>query len=171
MKAPTKPSTVFFGLSLMRGVRPNALPGISLPSPRTDLAELTADICHDIVADDQRSRHEEPDEALEDVVDDEVARNDDEQQADVDPAEQGELLAEVLLLEVANETNETDDVEHEADETVVAGERDEVRVDKDDVLEVVDDGFAVEEVVADDEEVPVQRLAPSVTFCSLLGAG
>jgi hypothetical protein len=26
MNAPTKPSTVFFGLSLISGVRPNALP-------------------------------------------------------------------------------------------------------------------------------------------------
>jgi hypothetical protein len=38
---------------------------------------------------------------------------------------------------------------------VVSGKRDEDGIDKDDVLEVVDDGFAVEEVVCHDEEVPV----------------
>lgn len=41
---------------------------------------------------------------------------------------------------------------------MVPGERDEDGIDKDDVLEVVDDGFAVEEVVCHNEEVPVERL-------------
>ena len=48
----------------------------------------------------------------------------------------------------------TDDIKHEADEAVVACERNEDRLDEDDVLEVVDDRFAVQEVVGYDEEVP-----------------
>jgi bifunctional DNA-binding transcriptional regulator/antitoxin component of YhaV-PrlF toxin-antitoxin module len=38
---------------------------------------------------------------------------------------------------------------------MMSGKRDKVGINKDDVLEVVDDGFAVEEVVCHDEEVPV----------------
>lgn len=63
----------------------------------------------------------------------------------------------------------TKNVEHEADEAVVLGKRNEERVDKDNVLKVVDDGLAVEEVVCDDEEVPVERLAPRVALVA--GAG
>jgi hypothetical protein len=48
----------------------------------------------------------------------------------------------------------TNDVEHEADEAVVAGKDGKVGVDEDDVLEVVDDRLAVEEIVGDDKEVP-----------------
>jgi hypothetical protein len=40
---------------------------------------------------------------------------------------------------------------------MVPCERDEVGVDEYDVLEVVDDGFAVQEVVCDDEEVPSRQ--------------
>jgi hypothetical protein len=43
---------------------------------------------------------------LENVVDDEVTRHDDDKQTHVDPAEEGELLREILLLEVRDETNE-----------------------------------------------------------------
>jgi hypothetical protein len=37
----------------------------------------------------------------------------------------------------------TDNVKHERDESVITGERDKVGIDKDNVLEVVDDGFSV----------------------------
>jgi len=43
---------------------------------------------------------------LEDVVDDEMTRNDDDEQTHVNPAEEGELLREVLLLKVGNESDE-----------------------------------------------------------------
>jgi hypothetical protein len=74
MNAPTKPSTVFFGLSLINGVLPNVLPitdQINL-SP-TLLLLLTTDVSHHVVADDQRGGDEEPHQPFEDVVDDEVA--------------------------------------------------------------------------------------------------
>jgi hypothetical protein len=57
-KAPTKPSTVFFGESLMRGVRPMVIPQT---------------IGKDVITDDQRGGNPEPDETLENVVDDEMA--------------------------------------------------------------------------------------------------
>jgi hypothetical protein len=65
---------------------------------------------------------------------------------------------------------------------VVLREGDEVGVDKDNVLEVVDDRLAVKEVVGHDEEVPgvstrptgtgspVESLVPSVTSNLLVGA-
>lgn len=48
----------------------------------------------------------------------------------------------------------TNNVKHEANESVVTGKGDEISVHKDNVLEVVDNGFAVEEVVSHDEEIP-----------------
>jgi hypothetical protein len=38
---------------------------------------------------------------------------------------------------------------------MVSGKGKEVGVDKDNVFEVIDDGLSVEEVISDDEEVPV----------------
>ena len=119
---------------------------------------LSANVGHDVVADYQRSGDEEPDQAFENVVDDEVTRDDNHQQGHVDPTEEGKLLTKVLLLEVGDETDKADDVEHESDEAVVLGKWQEVGIDKDNVLEVVDDGLAVKEVVGDDKEVPVESL-------------
>lgn len=106
-----------------------------------------------------------------------MTREDDEKQGNVHPAEEGELLTEVRSLEIRDETDEscefakrsgqrwksrTDDVKHEADEAMVPGEGNEVGVDKHNVLEIVNDGFAIEEVVGHDEEVPVEGFAPGV---------
>jgi hypothetical protein len=69
--------------------------------------QLTADIGHDVVANDERSGHEEPHEALENVVDDEVTADDDEEQGDVNPAEEGELLSQILLVQIAHKSDES----------------------------------------------------------------
>ena len=47
-------------------------------------------------------------------------------------------------------------VQDEADEAVVGGERKQDSVDEDNVFEVVEDAFAVQEVHGDSQEVPVQ---------------
>lgn len=52
----------------------------------------------------------------------------------------------------------TEDVEQEADEAVVRRQRQQDLVDQDDVLEVVDDGLAVEEVHGRRKPVPVKAL-------------
>jgi hypothetical protein len=52
----------------------------------------------------------------------------------------------------------TNNVQQEAEESVVLGKRNKVRVDKDNVLEVVDDRFSVQEEVGNDEEVPGDEL-------------
>lgn len=140
---------------------------------------LAADVCKDVVADDERCRDKEPDKTLEDVVDNKVAGNNDNQQRNVDPAEQGELLTKVLTLEVGHESDKANHVQHEADEAVVLGKGDKVGIDKDNVLEVVDDRLAVEVVVARHEEVPgvsvyrqgylpVEGLAPVALFSTVV---
>ncbi len=75
-----------------------------------------ADVGEDVVADDERGGQEEPDHALEDVVHDEVGLDDDQVEGHVRPGEVGELELEVAGLEVGDEEDEADDVEHEADE-------------------------------------------------------
>lgn len=117
-----------------------------------------ADVGEDVVADDERGGQEEPDHALEDAVHDEVGLDDDEVEGHVSPGEVGELELEVAGLEVGDEEDEADDVEDEADEAVVGGEGQQDAVDEHDVLEVVDDGLAVEEVHGGDEPVPVEVL-------------
>lgn len=52
----------------------------------------------------------------------------------------------------------TDSVEHERDESMIPRKRQEIGVDKDNVFKVVDDRFAVEKVVCDNEKVPVRQL-------------
>lgn len=68
---------------------------------------LTTHISHRVVADDQRSRDEEPYKPLEDVVHDKVGRNDNEEQTDMNPTEEGKLAAEILPLQVGNEADKT----------------------------------------------------------------
>jgi hypothetical protein len=68
--------------------------------------KLTTDIRHDIIADDQGGRYEKPNQTFEDVIDDEMARDDNDEQRHMNPAEKRELLTKVLLLEVGNERDE-----------------------------------------------------------------
>ena len=58
----------------------------------------TADVCEDIVGNDQADRQEEPDHALEDVVHDEVSLHDDQVESHVSPRELSELELVVALL-------------------------------------------------------------------------
>lgn len=96
--------------------------------------DLAPDVGEYVVADDEGRGDEEPDEALEDVVHDKVARDDDEEEGHVDPAEETELLLEVALFQGHDEAHEADGVEGEADDAVVGGEEMELGVSEDDVL-------------------------------------
>jgi hypothetical protein len=131
---------------------------------RTDLDELstakgdTTDVGKDIVGDDQSSGEEEPDHALEDVVHDEMGLDDNQVESHVGPGELLELELVVALFEGDDEEDEAHDIKHETDEAVVGSKGQENLVDQDDVLEVVDDTLAVEEVHGGAQEVPVERL-------------
>jgi len=65
-----------------------------------------ADVCPDIVCDDQGDGQEEPDHALEDVVHDEVGLHNDEVERHVRPGELGELELVVAFLEGGDEEDE-----------------------------------------------------------------
>lgn len=77
---------------------------------------------HHVVAHDHRHRHNAPDQALEDVLDDQVALGDDDQQGDVRPSEQAELFHVVFLHQRQHEPHETDAVQRERQEPMVADE-------------------------------------------------
>jgi hypothetical protein len=131
---------------------------------RTDLDELsttesnTTEVCKDIVGDDQSSREEEPDHALENVVHDEMGLDDNQVESHVGPGELLELELVVTFFKRDDEEDEAHDVEHETDEAVVGSKGQENLVDQDNVLEVVDDTLAVEEVHGGAKEIPVERL-------------
>ena len=97
------------------------------------------------------------------------------------PAEQTELLLQVPTFKGKHKAHETDQVERETDEAVVRCERRELGIGENNVLEhhnrqmcqwrstryityleVVDDALAIQKVVRNREEVPVQGLAPRV---------
>jgi hypothetical protein len=79
---------------------------------RADLDQLsaaecdTANVCEDVVGDDQADWQEEPDHALKDVVHDEVRLYDDEVESHVSPSELSKLELVVALLERTNEEDE-----------------------------------------------------------------
>ena len=58
----------------------------------------TTEVGPDVVCDDHRNWQNEPDETLEDVVDNEVGLSDDEEKGHVGPCELGELELVVALL-------------------------------------------------------------------------
>ena len=81
--------------------------------------EETKHVGHDVIDDDHRHRHDEPDHALEDVDDDEVALRDYDQQSHVRPGEQGELAHVVAFLQGQHEPHKPNDVHEERDEPVI----------------------------------------------------
>lgn len=89
----------------------------------------------------------------------------------MDPTEESKLLTKILSLEIGDEADKafttsqrhaqsskertlTNNVKHEADKSVVTSKGNEIRIHKDNVLEIINDGFAVEEVVGHNEEIP-----------------
>jgi len=66
----------------------------------------TTEVGPDVVCDDHGDRQDEPDEALEDVVDDKMRLSDNEEQGHVGPGELGELELVVALLEREDEEDE-----------------------------------------------------------------
>lgn len=63
-----------------------------------------------------------PDEALENVADDEVALSDDDEESNVCPGKQWKLLHVVALDEGEDKPDEADDVQSERDESVILDE-------------------------------------------------
>jgi hypothetical protein len=118
----------------------------------------TAKVCKYVVRYHHRHRQDEPYEALEDIVNHKVGLSDDQEESHMRPCKLGELELIMALLQRIYEEDEADDVEHKGDEAVVGGQRKQDTVDQQDVLEVIDDAFAVQKVHGGAEKVPVQRL-------------
>jgi hypothetical protein len=112
--APTKPAEVSLASRFKNVAVSLTLDGLL----RADLNKLratesdTADVCEDVVGDDETDWQEEPDHALENVVHDKVRLHNDQVEGHVGPGELGELELVVTLLERANE-------EHKAWEMLV----------------------------------------------------
>jgi hypothetical protein len=71
---------------------------------------------------------------------------------------QSNLVSELRVQRGGSKARElTDDVKHKGNKPMVASKDGKVGVDEDDVLEVVNDGFAVEEVVGHGKEIPTNR--------------
>lgn len=66
----------------------------------------SADVCEDVVDNDQTDREEEPDHTLEDVVHDEVSLNNDQVESHVGPSKLRELELVVALLERCHKEDE-----------------------------------------------------------------
>ena len=71
---------------------------------------------HDVVDDDHHDWHDEPDEALKHVLDDEVALGDNTEQRNMGPGEQRELPQVVLLHKGEDKPDKPEDVQGEGDE-------------------------------------------------------
>lgn len=74
------------------------------------------------------------------------------------PSEVGELELQMAGPEAGDKEDEADDIEDKADEAMVGSQRKQDLVDQHDMLEVVDDTLAVQEVHGRGEPVPVQGL-------------
>lgn len=118
---------------------------------------------HHVVAHDHRHRHNAPDQALEDVLDDQVALRDDDQQGDVRPGEQAELLHVVLLHQRQHEPHEANAVQRERQKAMVGDEEAQILQPIDHHAKVVDQILAVEEVVRGEQKVPREAAEPGQT--------
>jgi len=64
-----------------------------------------------------------------------IPREDDDEQAHVNPTEQAKLLFEITLLQRHDEAHKANSVKHEADHTVVGSEWKELGIGENDMLE------------------------------------
>jgi hypothetical protein len=95
------------------------------------------------------------------------------------------LLLQISLLQGHDKAHEPNGVQSEADNSMVGSEREQLRIREHDVLrhrldrrclkvliltylEIIDDALAIQEVIRDDEEIPVECGAPGVP-ASLFG--
>lgn len=67
-----------------------------------------------------------PDKPFKDVLNDEIALGDDDEQSDVCPSEQGELLHVVLVDQRENEPHEPDHIQTERDEPMVGDQHPQI---------------------------------------------
>lgn len=98
-----------------------ALPGLlgAQLDERRPPKEEPKHVRHHVIAHNHRNRHDKPNQPFENVLNDEVALGDHNQQRHVGPRKQAELLHVVALHERQHEPNEPDDVQTERQEPMV----------------------------------------------------
>lgn len=111
----------------------------------------------DIIRNDERSGQEEPDHTLQHVVHDKMRLHDDQIERHMGPCELRELEAVVALFQGTDEENKTHHIEHEADEAVVGRQGQQHLIHQQNVFEVVDDTFSIQEIHRSRQKIPVQR--------------
>ena len=95
---------------------------------RRDLDELraaegnTTDVSENVIGDDQRAGQKHPDHALKDIIHHEMSLNHDEVQRHMGPSKLSKLKLVVTFLQRADKEDETENVHHKADKSVMCGE-------------------------------------------------
>ena len=93
----------------------------------------------------------------------------------MDPSKQSELSSQLCPLQIRDEGDESNDVETEGDESMMLGEgerrREERRLESEDVFEVINERFSVEEVIRRREEVPARREQSETCSYRVVGRG
>ena len=144
------------------GAADEALPGLlgrQLDQPGAS-KKKAEHVGHDVIADDERDGQQEPDEALEHVLDHEIRLGHDEQKGQVRVAEQRELLEIVGLLQREHEGDEAGRVERERDEAVVGDEGRQKVAASQQQRKLFDQTLAVQVVVGSDQKVPADGAKP-----------
>ena len=102
---------------------------------------------HDVVDDDHHDGHDEPDEALEHVLDDEIGLGDHAEEGHVSPCEEIKLSKIIFLNEGEDEPDKPDDVHSKGDESVISNkEREKVNIVNENT-KLLHQGFSIKEIV------------------------
>lgn len=120
----------------------------------------TAKVGKDVVGNDQSCGNKEPKDTGEDVADNEMGLNNNKQKGHMGNTKLSELESVVVLLERVHKENEANDVQTVGEETVMSSQGEKVRVNEDNMLEIVDDRLAFEEIDCCSKEIPVKRSHP-----------
>ena len=118
--------------------------------------EEAENVGEDVVADDHGDREEEPDEAGQHVLHDEMRRREHNDQRQHVPAEERKLHLVEVLTQTQYERHETDNEEEEGDESMFLHEETQNVAVLEELREIFCRYFAVEEVVGANEEVPTE---------------
>lgn len=126
-----------------------SLPGLlwAQLDERSPSHEEAPHVGHDIVDDHHHDGHDEPDEALEHILYDEIGLGDHTQQSNVGPGEQRELPQIIFLDQRQNKPDESHDVHREGDESVVLDQNGKKVNLVNDNSKLLDQGLSVEEIV------------------------
>lgn len=130
--------------------------------------KITYDVGEDVVGNDEEGRDDEPNEAFVKVMDHEPSLHGHEQRGNDYPTEQPELVLEVPLFQAQDECQETDNHQHETDETVICQQRADYRVPHAYNRDLISRKTAQGVVINCQEDVPIEILCHRYILLLLL---